>query len=330
MTAPGTPFATSLAREELARLAPAHPAGGPGRDAAVTIGKFDGVHRGHQYLVQRLLALASQRGLATVVVTFNPHPITVLRPGTPVTYLCSLEERVDLLRGLGVDAVAMVSFTSQLAQLSARDFVSLLQEELRMRLLLVGPDFALGRNREGDVQRLQQLGQELGYRLEVVPMLTEDDGKVGSRAIRDALAQGDMEAVAELLGRPFALCGPVIKGAERGKELGFPTANIAIGLDLALPAFGVYVTRACLPAGTAHACGSAYPSVTNIGIRPTFGEERPTVETHILDFQGDIYGQEMRLEVLHRLRGEERFPSVDALIQAIQQDIQATREYFRT
>lgn len=315
-----------LAREELARAA-------PGRGTAVTIGKFDGVHRGHQYLIGRLIELARAQGLASVVVTFNPHPITVLRPGTPATYLCSLEERVELLRGLGVDSVAIVSFTSQLAQLSARDFIALLKEELGMQLLLVGPDFALGRNREGDVQRLRALGEELGYQLEVVPLLSGQETsprspfvseeKVGSRAIRAALAVGNMEKVAELLGRPFSLRGPVVKGAARGKALGFPTVNIAIGLDQALPAFGIYVTLA-------HACGQTYPAATSIGIRPTFEdpEPKPTVEAYLLDFEGDLYGQEVRLELLHRLRGEKRFPSPEALIAAMKGDIEDTRRYF--
>ena len=327
---------TSLAREELAR-------GAPGRDAAVTIGKFDGVHRGHQYLVARLLEQARRDGLASVVVTFNPHPITVLQPGTPIAYLCPLEERVELLRGLGVDSVAILSFTSQIAQLSARDFVSLLIDELRLKLLLVGPDFALGRNREGNIDRLRVLGQELDYRLEVAPMLTEDGEKVGSAAIRAALARGDMEAVAALLGRPFSLRGPVVKGADRGQALGFPTANIAVSLDLALPAYGIYVSRACLPAGMAQVCaptgapygpsgrlgGTTHLSVTSIGVRPTFeAQQRPTVETYILDFQGDLYGQEVRIEILHRLRPEEKFDSVDTLIDAMKSDVQATRDYF--
>ncbi|MFQ6019606.1 MAG: bifunctional riboflavin kinase/FAD synthetase [Dehalococcoidia bacterium] len=313
---------TALAREELSRCGSA----ARGRESAVTIGKFDGVHRGHQFIVQRLLELAAAEGLASVVVTFNPHPVTVLRPGTPIAYLCSLEERVELLRGLGVDSVAILSFTSQLAQLSARDFVSLLREQLGMRLLLVGPDFALGRNREGDIERLRALGDEHGYRLEVAPMLTEPDRsgeKVGSRAIRAALAQGQMGAVARLLGRPFSLRGPVVPGAARGKALGFPTANLGISPDLALPALGIYVTRAYL-------CGNAYPSVTSIGVRPTFAPQaRPTVEAYILDFEDDLYGQEMSLEVLHRLRDEEEFASVEDLVEAIKGDVEAGREYFR-
>ncbi|MEX1255469.1 MAG: bifunctional riboflavin kinase/FAD synthetase [Dehalococcoidia bacterium] len=304
---------TQLAREELSRIA-------PGRPSALTIGKFDGVHRGHQYLVGHLLERARAEGLASVVVTLHPHPIAVLRPGTLITYLCSLEERVTLLRALGVDSVGVLSFTSELAQLSYRDFVALLVEHLDLRLLLIGPDFALGRDREGNVKALRALGEEIGLRVETIPLLSEDTAKVGSGAVREALAQGDMESVTQLLGRPFALRGPVVRGAERGATIGFPTANIAVGPDLALPAFGVYVTRAYLGE-------TAYESVTNIGQRPTFNESRPTIEVHLLDFEGDCYERELRIELLHRLRPEQKFAGVDELVAQIGRDVGATRAY---
>ncbi|OGO51192.1 MAG: riboflavin biosynthesis protein RibF [Chloroflexi bacterium RBG_16_68_14] len=306
---------TQLAREELSRAA-------AGRPSAVTIGKFDGVHRGHRYLVGRLLERAREQGLASVVITIYPHPITVLRPGTPITYLCSLEERVALLRSLGVDEVGVLSFTSELAQLSYRDFLALLVEQLQLRLLLVGPDFALGRDRAGNVEALHALGEERGFQVEVPLMLNEGVAKVGSDAIRQALARGEMETVTQLLGRPFALRGPVVRGAERGQRIGFPTANIAVAPDLALPKFGVYVTWAYL--GEA-----AYPSVTNIGQRPTFDESRPTVETHLLDFEGDCYERELRIELLHRLRDEQRFPGVEELVTQIRRDVAAARSYFQ-
>jgi len=156
--------------------------------------------------------------------------------------------------------------------------------------------------------------------VEEIPLLAADAEKVGSSAVRLALARGDMETVASLLGRLFSLRGPVVRGAERGKSLGFPTANIAFGLDRALPAFGVYVTRAYLGEGT-------YPAVTNIGLRPTFGEDKPTVETYILDFEGELHGRELRIELLHRLRGEMRFPNVDALKEQIEKDIAVARAY---
>jgi riboflavin kinase/FMN adenylyltransferase len=305
---------TEFAREELRRAALAD------RHAAVAIGVFDGVHRGHRHLIGHLVDRAGREGLARIVVTFHPHPRSVVRPGTPLTYLCGLEERVELLKALGVDDVAVLAFTSELAQLTARDFVSLVVEELRMKLLVIGADFALGRGREGTTDVLAGIGTEMGFEVDVVPLLAASGEKVGSTAIRQALERGDMETAAGHLGRPFALRGPVIKGAERGKGLGFPTANMAFGQDRALPAFGVYVTRAYLREGV-------FPAVTNIGMRPTFDEDKPTVETFILDFQGEVYGQELRIELLHRLRGEIRFPNADALREQIEKDVAATRAY---
>ena len=304
-----------LAREELSRIA-------PGRDAAVTIGKFDGVHRGHQHLIARLIERAREEGLASVVIVLYPNPSTVLRPGSAVTYVTSLEERLDLLRRLGPDSVGILPFTSEMAQLSARDFISLVTQELSMRLLYVGPDFALGRNREGTVGTLRRIGAELGFRVETAKLLAQEGEKVGSSAVRQALAAGDVEEAARLLGRPFSLQGPVVAGAHRGAGLGFPTANIAIGRDRALPAFGVYVSRAFV-------LENEYQSCTNIGVRPTFdAEPRPTVEAFILDFEDDIYGQEVRIDLLYRLRDELRFDSVEELVDQMRRDIVATREHF--
>ncbi len=218
--------------------------------------------------------------------------------------------------------MAILPFTSELAQLSARDFVSILVEELRMRLLCIGPDFALGRNREGTMGALRRIGHDLGFRVEAADLLVEEGEKVGSSAVREALAAGEVEEVASLLGRPFSLRGPVVAGAHRGLSLGFPTANIAIGLDRALPAFGVYVTRAFIRE-------NQYPSCTNIGVRPTFdAEPRPTVETFILDFQDKLYGEEVRIDLLHRLRDELKFESPDELVAQMQRDIAAARRYF--
>jgi riboflavin kinase/FMN adenylyltransferase len=311
-------MSVSLARRELSRIA-------PGRPCGVTIGVFDGVHRGHQHLIGVLLERARREGLATVALTFNPHPRTVLRPGTAVTYLTSLEERVELLQGQGLDSVGVLAFTSELAQLSAEDFLSLLVQELEMRLLVVGPDFALGRNRAGTIGVMREIGERLGFRVEVASLLAEAEEKVGSSAIRQALAAGDVERVGRLLGRPFSLRGPVVAGDRRGRTLGFPTANIAIGLDRALPAYGIYVTRAFVGADT-------YESCTSIGIRPTFQvEPRPVVETFILDFNcEDIYGREIRIDLLHRLRGEERFDYAEQLIAQMEKDVKATREWFES
>lgn len=308
-------MSVTLARRELARIA-------PGRPSAVTIGVFDGVHRGHQHLVAALCERARAEGLAAIALTFNPHPRTVIRLGVAVTYLTSLEERVELLQALGLDAVGVLAFTSELAQLSPRDFLALLVDELQMRLLVVGPDFGLGRNRSGTIGVMRQVGEELGFRVEVAPLLAEDGEKVGSSSVRQALSDGDVERVARLLGRPFSLRGPVVSGDRRGRTLGFPTANIAIGLDRALPEYGIYITRA-------YVRETAHESCTSIGIRPTFDvEPHRTVETFILDFDEDIYGQEMRIEVLERLRGELKFESADELVAQMHRDVEQTRAFF--
>ena len=309
-------MSASLTRRELQRVS-------PGRASAVTVGVFDGVHRGHQHLVAVLLEQARREQLAAVAVTFNPHPRTVIQPGTVVTYLTSLEERVELLQGLGLDAVAVVPFSSETAQLSAADFCRLLTEELEMKLLVVGTDFGLGRNREGTPDALRPLGREMGFRVEVAPLLAEDGEKVGSSSVRLALAEGDVRRVARLLGRPFSLRGPVVGGDGRGRDLGFPTANIGLGLDRALPAYGIYVTRAYVRENSHQSC-------TSIGVRPTFdGGRNATVETYIIDFDEDIYGQEIRIDLLERLRAEIRFDEVGALIAQMHRDIEDTREYFR-
>jgi riboflavin kinase/FMN adenylyltransferase len=308
-------MSVTLARRELYRIA-------PGRPTAVTIGVFDGVHRGHQHLVAILLERARQEELAAVAITFNPHPRTVLQPGTVITYLTSIEERVELLQGLGLDAVGVLAFTSELAQLSPRDFLALLVQELDMRLLVVGPDFALGRGRAGTTGIIREIGQELGFSVEIAPLLTEGGEKVGSTAVRQALAAGDLERVARLLGRPFSVRGPVVSGDRRGRSLGFPTANIALGLDRALPPYGIYVTRT-------YVRENAYPSCTSIGVRPTFHSDgQATVETYILDFDEEIYGEEIRIDLLHRLRDEQRFETVEALVEQMRRDIEDTRRWF--
>ncbi len=231
----------------------------------------------------------------------------------------SLEERLELLRATGVDFVATITFTSSLAQLSGREFLSTLENVLQVKHVIVGPGFALGRGRETDSRQLAELGLELGFVFEVVPPLVEDGAVISSSAIRDALATGDVRRAAHLLGRRFSLTGPVVHGDRRGGSIGFPTANIGIGADRCLPGDGVYATRAFV--------GEAmFPSATNIGLRPTFGVNGRTVETHLIDFEGDLYGREIRIEFVERLRGEERFAGVEALKAQIAQDVQRARE----
>lgn len=292
----------------------------PPRETALTVGVFDGVHRGHRHLIAWLKDRAASRGLAAGVITIHPHPALVLDPKAPVAYLTTLEERVTLLREAGADFVAPITFTREVAAMAARDFAALLVEKLRLRFLLMGPDFAMGRGREGGPEVLAALGHEMGFEVESVGPLVDRGKVVSSSAVREALTAGDLEEVRLLLGRPFSITGPVVRGVERGKVMGFPTANIAVGPGTALPPDGVYVTRASLE-------GPPRKSVTNIGKRPTFADGERSIEVFIMDFEGDIYGRELRIDVLKRLRGEVRFAGPDELAEQIQKDVRAAEEY---
>ena len=258
------------------------------------------------------------RNLLSGVVTFNRHPQQILSPQTQLPYLTSLGERTRLLQELGIELIVPLSFTLELSQLSARHFVALLQKHLGMRGIVGGPDFALGQGREGDVSTLHSLGKEAGFTMDVVPPKMIDGEIISSTAIRQALAQGDIAKVEKLLGHPFGLSGQVVHGVERGTALGFPTSNLAVDPDQALPGDGVYVTRAYLG-------NSAYPSVTNIGQRPTFGQGERTIEVYILDFAGELYGREMRIELVGRLREERRFSTPEELKTQIARDVEETR-----
>lgn len=304
-------MATRLLHQELRRASPEGA-------SAFTIGTFDGVHRGHQFLIRLLRLRAAAFGLASGVVVLHPHPLTVVRPGTRVTYLSGLDERIELLSELGVDAVAPVTFTSEVSQISAEDFVREMVHALQLRFLLLGPDSALGRDREGAGAHLAEIGARLGVDVEFAPAESEDGHKIGSSDIRAALDQGDIERVSYLLGRGYCLSGPVIHGAERGRSIGVPTANIAVAPDRAIPAFGVY-------AGHASIGETSYRAAINVGRRPTFDNGAPSVEAHLLDFDEDIYGQDLGIEFVHRLRGEVKFESVQALLIQIKEDIAATR-----
>lgn len=297
--------------EELARVPPQG-------EMVLTIGVFDGVHLGHSHLIRRVIERANQGGFRSGVVTFYPHPVAVLRPQTVVSYLNDLDERVELIKQVGVDAVIPVTFSQAVSQLTAREFVQLVVRHLRMKGLVIGPDFALGRGREGNATVLKSLGEEMGFALEVVPPLTQGQEIVSSTAIRDAIAQGDMSRAARLLGRPFSVSGAVVHGVGRGHALGFPTANLALDPQRALPPDGIYVTRAYVDE-------RPHQSVTNIGVRPTFDGGERTVEVFLLDFEGDLYGRHLKIELLERLRGEMRFSGVEELKAQIAKDVERAR-----
>ncbi len=287
------------------------------KDMLLTIGVFDGVHLGHQYLISQLTERARQQNWLSGVVTFRQHPRELLSP-PKLPYLTSLAHKIRLLQNEGVDTVVPLSFTLQLAQLSTHQFVGLLKKYLRMRGLLIGPDFALGRNREGNAATLRLLGQEMNFSVTVIPLVRINSAVVSSTVVREALAAGDMQRVVDLIGRSFSLEGQVITGIGRGSGLGFPTANLEMDSEQALPADGIYATWAYID-------DQAYQSMTNIGRRPTFGGNERTVETYILNYGGNLYGRRLRIDVVERLRAEQRFDTVGALKQQIAEDVERGR-----
>ncbi|MCZ2111844.1 MAG: riboflavin biosynthesis protein RibF [Dehalococcoidia bacterium] len=294
-------------------------AGAPGPDTALTIGVLDGVHRGHQALLGRLRDEARSRALAPGVVTLHPHPITVLRPEVAPSYLTSLEDRIELMRDAGADWVIPLTFTSEVSEVTAEELASAFYELLRMRLMVLGPDAAFGRGAPKDTfERMKTLGAALGFEVLRIEPLMHDHERYSSTAVRNALRDGDMERVTALLGRNYRLSGPIIHGFERGRTIGFPTANISIAADRALPSLGVYASRA-------HVGNRAFIGATNIGRRPTFDAGHVSIETHLLDFEGDLYGERMDLEICHRIRGEIAFRSVDRLVAQIARDIDDVR-----
>ncbi|MDY6893166.1 MAG: bifunctional riboflavin kinase/FAD synthetase [Chloroflexota bacterium] len=291
----------------------------PERGTLLTIGVFDGVHLGHQHLIETLCSRAAAKNLLCGVVTFSRHPRAVLLPQTTMARLTTLEERTTLFKNLGVDLVVPIPFDSEVAALSAREFVTMLQKHLRMQGLVIGPDFALGRGREGNVVALKALGQELGFTVEVVGPLMVGEQMASSTAIRQALSRGDMETTSKLLGRHFSLSGTVVGGRERGQTLGYPTANLEVDSEHALPADGVYATRS-------HIGDTVYKSVTNIGMRPTFNERERTIEVFLLDFTRNIYGEELTIDIVERLRGEMKFADSGELVAQIDKDVERAKE----
>jgi riboflavin kinase/FMN adenylyltransferase len=286
----------------------------------LTIGIFDGVHRGHQEILRKLVQGAHTAGEPAVVLTFNPHPAVVLGGKTDFKYLATLEERAELLGSFGVDAVITQTFDRALANQTANEYMRHLSQGLDLRHLVIGYDTALGRGREADATRLAEIGQELDYSVQVVPALADTRGIISSTRIRRAILAGDVAAAASDLGRPFSITGPVIHGDGRGHTINIPTANIQIPAEKIMPAFGIYACQAWV-----HSL--LYPAATSLGVRPTFYGDppAPTIEAHLLDFHQDLYGQAVKLEFMEFLRPEEKYDSVEALVEQIQKDIAQTR-----
>jgi riboflavin kinase/FMN adenylyltransferase len=291
----------------------------PQKETLLTIGVFDGIHLGHQRLLTHLRDEARKKNWLSSVVTFKSHPKAVLSPENKLLWLSDMETRISLIRDLGIDVIVVLPFTSELARLTAQRFVQLLKEYLKMRGLIIGPDFALGRDREGDAEKLRLLGREMGFSVEVIPPVVLDGQVVSSSAIRQALAQGDMKKAEKLFGRLFSLNGVVVSGDGRGRTLGFPTANLELKPEQALPSDGVYAT-------IAHVGRELMPSVTSIGVRPTFGGGKRLVETHVIDYEGELFGQRLALDLVDRLRDEKRFDTVEELKSQMGRDVEQAKQ----
>lgn len=291
--------------------------------SVVTLGTFDGVHLGHQALVGKAAKAARSKAVPTVAYTFDPNPAQVLAPDKAPRQIQALDRRVAGLLAAGADRVVVEPFTEAFAQIDAEDWVQrYLWERLRPLRLVVGFNFSFGRGREGDPTLLTSFGARLGFEVETVPAVQVGLETVSSSQVRRAVQDADLARAERLLGRPFALTGTVVQGDQRGRTLGFPTANLELDATL-VPPHGVYATRATVlgPSGRV----SRHPAVTNVGLRPTFDGKRLSVETHLLDWTGDLYSLRLEVELLHRIREERRFQGVEALVAQIRQDLDMAR-----
>ncbi len=293
------------------------------KNAWLTVGVFDGVHRGHRQIIRKLVTDAHANNAPAVLLTFDPHPASVLT-GREIKCLTTPIERADLLGALGVDIVITQRFTPDLSTATAMEYMSRLKETLGLSHLLIGYDFALGKGREGNAARLTEIGKELNYSVEVIQALSDESGVISSTEIRKLVATGNVTEAAKLLGYNYSMSGEIIHGAERGRKIGFPTANVDYPKQKVIPANGIYAAWAWIGE-------EKFMAATNIGFNPTFTPERqtPSLEAYLLDFDRDIYGQELKVEFVSRIRDELKFDSVDALIEKIHEDVDKTRDMLR-
>lgn len=296
----------------------------PGQGRTVAIGVFDGVHRGHQDILNRAVADARRLGAACAAVTFHPHPEGVLRPRSAPRMLTTLDYKAELMAGLGVQEVVVVRFDEEFASLTPAAFCrQVLSERLGAREVFVGENFRFGKGAVGSVADLEEYGDSHGFRVVAVELAEVDGEVVSSTRIRRSLSRGRVAEAARLLGHPHRVEGRVVSGAGRGRELGAPTANLEPDPGLALPRQGVYLTLACLNEG------GGWPSLTSVGTNPTFeAGTRIRVETLLLDFAGDLYGHRLRVDFLERLRAQRAYPDASSLAARIEEDIRAARAHF--
>lgn len=288
---------------------------------SATIGNFDGVHVGHKKILSAVRETAVEKGLSSCVITFHPHPQKVLR-NIDIPLLMPIRERLRLLEREGIDFVACYTFTQDISKITAKDFISeILVGKLRVRHLIIGPDFSFGRKREGNAELLRTLGKAYDFETSVIGPAYVDGEIVSSTAIRNLLKAGDAKKAARFLGYNYYIEGEVTEGEKRGRQIGYPTANLDTDWEM-LPKTGVYATRACID-------DRKLDSITNIGYRPTFGSSRLLIETHIFDFNSDIYRKRLRIEFVERIRDEKRFESVDALVAGIRLDVEKVKDILK-
>jgi riboflavin kinase / FMN adenylyltransferase len=294
--------------------------GNPGTPTAMSIGNFDGVHSGHRKILEDVAQRARQSGWVSAVLTFDPHPAKILRPDAAPLQIGTLAQRLDGFSRAGIDAVLVLSFTLELAQVRARDFVErFLVETMNAKAVLVGEGFRFGNRQEGDVVLLEKLGEKFGFEVDIIAPVGDGDSIVSSSAIRQAVREGRTEGARHMLGRPFALTGEIHPGTGQGRKLVVPTLNITTQQEL-LPANGVYATECVVN-------GKTYQSVTNIGVRPTFDGQQLAIESHLFDFSDAISSGPMEVRFKSRLRDEQKFPNIEALRQQVLVDIEAAKKF---
>ncbi len=302
----------------------------PGERSVITIGAYDGVHVGHRSVIEQVRRQANEFGARSVVVTFDRHPASVVRPESAPRLLTTTDQKMELLAATGIDAVAVVPFTERQASESPESFVKrVLVDCLNTRVIVVGEDFHFGRHREGNVELLRKVGLDADFEvvpIELLPREDDIDEPVSSTAIRRALAGGDISRANTMLGRPFEARGSVVKGDQRGRLLGFPTANVEVPNGLCLPADGVYAGWYERPSGEIHPCA------INLGRRPTFYEHADSslLEAHLLDFDDDLYGEDAKVRLEYFLRSERKFDGVESIITQLTQDVGHARELLLT
>ncbi|MBI51908.1 MAG: bifunctional riboflavin kinase/FMN adenylyltransferase [Chloroflexi bacterium] len=287
-------------------------------DTAITIGVFDGVHMGHRYLINQLMKNANTNKLSAGIVTFDPHPIQILRPDIDFKYLQSLESRVNRLQQTGVDFISIIKFDKLLSEFSAQEFIKELQDQLNFKLLVIGEDFRLGKNQEGDLIRLRDIAHKLEFSIEDIPLKSNNETKFSSSQIRKFITKGDIKEANKILGTSFTIDGKVDSGEKRGRQLGFPTINLSLNPDLIAPKKGVYASFTKVD-------GTEYKSIVNIGTRPTFGIDKILAESHLFDYNGNAYDKEVTISLLEFIREEVQFDNKDQLINQINHDIKEVK-----